>query len=391
MHSRGDAHTSDGIVASIPGERNMQPMDTSQRRLSQARWVELLDPYLPLYLRSKGWLENLAAFEGVRPIQTLPSLLIESRQAFKLGALSYIAVDQGRWSAWLWLVKQLLAYEIPEDVELHNLVGNRFSIYGSSTLEDFTNSARVSDVPALNFCPATLESLTGHRGSEGPTACRREMQEAVGQVWQSLARIMIEAADSEPDQRNDMMFQAHQVIALMHHHHWIPRSIYSNESVVSYSILRKPPLLELLSTRFLDILSDSAWKAREQQIVTEATSVSAQHIYESRDLPGTVIQPRIPPLGPATWLDYILWACVESFMIPDAARIVGEIAKRKGQQKWTVTGWDTLQASTLKKRSAAITKKPGLIQWWLNNLAGISEGYNDGKMSKLFTSYLSNL
>ena len=382
MDSCGSAHTRDGFVPSMPSEHNMQPMDNSQRRLSQEGWVELLDPYLPLESRSKGWLENLAAFEGIRPIHSLPSLLIEARQAFKLGLLSHIAVDQGRWSAWLWLVKALLACKIPKYVELHNLLKNRSSLYGSNTLDDFTNNIRASDIPTPSFLPATLDAFTGHEGSEGPAARRIEMQEAVGQVWQSIARIMIEAADSEPDRRRDMMSHAHQVIALMHHHHWIPPSIYNNESAVTSGSLRKPPLLELLSARILDILSDSAWKAQEQQAVAEAASVGAQHDYTGRELPGTEIQPRIPPLGPATWLEFILWACVESSMIPDAARIVGEIVKRKGQRKWKVTGWDTLQALALDKRSVATRTKPGLIQWWLNNLAGVSEGYNDGKVEQ---------
>ena len=384
-NSRGAEDQRDGFVASMPGQQNIQRKDASQRRLSREGWVELIDPYLPLELRSKGWLENLAAFEGVCPIDTLPSLLIEARHSFKLGLLSHIAVDQRRWSAWVWLVKALLSCPIPEHVELQHLLGKRNSMYGYSTLDEFTSIIRVSDVPVPDIFPATLEALTGYESSDGPTARHRKMQEAVGQVWQSLAKIMIEAADSEPDQRREMMSHAHQVIALMHHHDRIPPSIYNNKPTFTSDSLRKPPLLELLSPRILDILSDAALKAHGQEAVAEAVSIGTKHTYEGEDLPGTELQPHIVPLGPATWLEFILWACVESSLIPDAARIISQIEKRKGRQ-WNVTSWDTLQSSTVDRRSIATKAKPGLIQWWLNNLAGVSEGYNNGMM--LRTIYL---
>lgn len=388
-----------------------------RERRSPEAWAELMDPYLPLELRSKGWLENLAAFEGVRCISTLPSLLREGRRAFPLGLLGYIAVDQDRWAAWLWLVKEILKQDTKDirDMTSDSIPGKLN--YGSGSLDELTMSpitattrdkipsrqpVRLEDIAdpypveqteasdaelspsdavtedkASNNLAASLDEMTESIVATEP-GVHGAMKQAVGQIWQSIAMIILEATD-RADQTTEMMSFVHQAIALLHHHGWIPQSIYGCESGEAPLDLRKPPLLEILSWRIMTTLSDSAWKARQSELIAKKGYPIASFDYKGSELPGGGYQPRIRALGTATWLEFVLWSCVESSMVPDAARIINEVANRKGEKRWKIINWDALQESAIKKRRDAAKIKPGFIRWWLNNLRGISEGYSEGR------------
>ena len=423
--STGSKHTvskADLLTPPPPHQESKEFREAAGKRFSPEVWVELLDPYLPLELRSKDWLQNLAAFEGVRPIQTLPFLLKEARRAFPLGLLGYIAVDQGRWAAWLWLIKEILK-EDSSDIgqSTRDAIPGSLS-YGSGQLDELTmnpinaqiqatvptNQLDSSDYIAEHYSVAEAKVLAAeikpiHIRAQNvfpnhsslsldnitdsipvmDIAVDGVMKNAVGQIWQSIAMIILEATDQEPEQTTEMMSSVHQAIALLHHHGWISQSIYSCDSDEVSLNLRKPPLLEILSWRIMTTLSDSVWKAREKELITQNTSADASFAYKGHEMPGGEYQPRIQPLGTATWLEFVLWSCVESSMVPDASRIVGEIAKRKGKNEWKVISWDALQESAINKRRDAAKMKPGFIKWWLNNLRGISEGYSEG-MSTLF-------
>ncbi|MCJ1250971.1 hypothetical protein MMC30_008201 [Trapelia coarctata] len=414
--SRHTVDIADALATPPPPQQSDEFGQPTRKRLSPEAWAELLDPYLPLELRSKGWLQNLAAFEGVRPIITLPSLLTEARRAFPLGLLGHIAVDQGRWAAWLWLIQEILKHDTngirkpthdaipglpkygpglldeltmdPISAEIEAKVPR--SQLGS--FDDMTEHCSVADTEVTDaginptnsdtqaMLPShplvSLDEITGSIPLM-ETAVYGAMKDAVGQIWQSIAKIILEAAEREPEQTRQMMSYVHQAIALLHHHGWIPQSIYSCESGEVPLDLRKPPLLEILSWRIMTTLSDSVWKARERELVKQNGSTDANFAYKGRELPGGEYQPRIRPLGPATWLEFALWSCVGSSMIPDASRIIGEIAKRKGRNEWKVINWDALQESATNRRRDAAKVKPGFIQWWLNNLRGTSEGYSE--------------
>lgn len=415
--SRHTVSIADAPEIPPPHQQSEKFREFARSRLSQEAWAELLDPYLPLELRSKDWLQNLAAFEGVRPIKTLPPLLTEARRTFPLGLLGHIAVDQSRWAAWLWLVKEILKQAsngigkstqdaIPEflsygSVPLDELTLNPITAETQAkvpssqlgSMDDMTEHSPTADNEltdaGINPINAGTQAIVSNKSLASldamtdsipvmETAEYKAMKDTIGQIWQSIAMIILEAADRETDQTTEMMSSVHQAIALLHHHGWIPQSIYSCESGEVPFDLRKPPLLEILSWRIMTTLSDAVWKARERELITENGSTDESFAYKGRELPGGEYQPRIRPLGTATWLEFVLWSCVESSMVPDASRIIGEIAKRKGKNKWKVVNWDALQESAINKRRDAAKIKPGFIQWWLNNLRGTSEGYSEG-------------
>ncbi|MCJ1432456.1 hypothetical protein MMC27_001812 [Xylographa pallens] len=374
----------DGTASSAqltPHQKHLTlPLESSSRRLGQDAWVELLDQYLPLELRSKGWLENLAAFEGIQPIYTLPPLLIEARASFTLGLLGNIAIDQDRWDAYIWLIRELLKCNVLKKSSLNTVLREELPEYGTGSLDDLTSKPLVlnskSDRP-LNHLSVSLDQLTDNYVPKGAGISPDMMRDVVGQIWQSVARIILEATKKEHERCKELMSYAHRIIALMHQHQKIPDSIYTNKFSRASLHVRKPPMLELLSSRILTILSDSVWKAEEQEIIVEAASVGAKYVYKGHELPGAEYQPRIPPLGTQIWLELVLWSCVESSMIADAAKVVAEMAKAKGDKRWQVTTWGSLQASTPKPARSSVVATPSLIRWWLNSIAGAPEGYND--------------
>lgn len=397
-HIEKVAHTPEVLSQHKPSEKFGGP---SRERLSPDAWTELLDPYLPLELRSKAWLVNLASFEGVRSISTLPSLLTakEARRAFPLGLLGHIAVSQGRWVAWLWLIEEILNHNTKSIGKATRVAIPRLLHYGPGPLDEITKSPISAEVKAPNAKVAdsligsnnagaqaknsnrstvSLDAVTGSLAASD-TSVHRTMKDTVGQLWQSIAMIILDATDRESDQTTEMMSFVYQAVALLHQHGWIPQSIYSSDLGDGPVDLRKPPLMELLSWRIMITLADSVWKFRERERIIENDSVDISFAYKGNELPGGEYQPRLRPLGTATWLEFVLWSCVESSMIPDASRIVDEIAKRKEGNKWKVISWDVLQESAINKRREAAKMKPGFFQWWLNNLRGISDGYNEGK------------
>ena len=353
------------------------------RSQSQNAWTELLDQYLPLELRSKGWLENLAAFEGVRPIHTLPPLIIEAREFFSLGLLGYIAIHQGRWPVLMWLIKELVTCDMLRTNSMENVLQYELLDYGPGSLDGLSSKPIVlkvkNDFPSLRWS-GSLDQVTEKYEPEGIGIPPGMMRDVIGQIWQSVAQIILEATNEEPETCKKMMSYAHRIIALLHHYQKIPNSIYTKGTYRVSPHIRKPPTLELLSSRILTILSDSVWKAREQEVIAEAASVGAKYVYKGHELPGAEYQPRIPPLETQIWLELVLWSCVESSMVVDAAKIVAEMIRAKGNKRWQVITWESLQALNSKQAEDRTAVTPGLIRWWLNSIAGVSAGYNDGEL-----------
>ena len=341
----------------------------------------LVDPYLPLELRSKDWLENLAYFEGVRSIHTLPELLseVQNEGPFKPGLLSYIGLHQGRWPALLWLIKAMLAasqsffppsgdkplYQTPPDtsMSLDELTSIRDPPY------EITSKTQPQPTTfALNDFTGP-DDVSWQRNSDGPD------QDVIGQIWRCVGYLIIEAADRKPEETTKIMSYVHQILAHMHHYDAIPNSLYNYKLAKDPSSLRRPPTLHLLTSRILTILSDSVWKAHEQAIIAEAAQVGAKYVYKGHELPGAEYTPRIRKLNLATWLELVLWSCIEGGRIAIAAWIVHQVSVRQDESRWNAINWEELHNSAIKAGSDA-----SLSDWqnYYKRSAGTREGYNDG-------------
>lgn len=338
-------------INNTPGSQDV-PLGTVRPAITFNRddpeaWLALLDSYLPNDLRTKLNSAPEAKYKlpPTQPIRTLPSLLSESRKTtpLKLDLLSYLGAHEGRWDGVIWLVKRLLdrpegdgcAKQTQPSPWEHEKVA-------SQSLEEICRGPiRLED---RNGSHKTGNSLGQTTEQSSPSFLHR-IPEGLGQIWASIASMILQATDLPNDDQTSKTIMSHvlEILAHLHHSDMLPGAIYNFSHAKDPSVIRKPPTLYLLAYRIMTILSDSAWKAHDQEIRREAQSVGAKDWYKGHEITGPTLQPRVNMLGAELWLDLVLWCCVEGGFITEAAWIVGEMAKRKGDLKWSAIDWTSIR------------------------------------------------
>lgn len=351
-------------------------LSESEQRSDPGAWLALLNTYLPVELRSgqEDLSQGSLALHPVRPIHTLPTLLAASRSTapLRLDILTYLGLHGGRWDSVIWLVKALIN-ESPVRLNSNNLVKQtQYPPWESGSdqhwaLDDLTqDSIYINEVNLSNTHIGTLDHLTnpslsglvppGHRG--------------LGQVWASVAYMILEATDlpAEDSEHKATMSSALEIIAHLHHVDALPSTIYTYSSSEDLSVTQKPPTLYLLAYRIMTVLSDSAWKAFDEGVRREGQSVGAKSWYQGHEIPGPPLQPPINGLGSETWIELVLWCCVEAGYISEAAWIVTEMAKRRGRLKWKVIDWHSISAPAESKLNWSATIELEIIRSRMNQI-----------------------
>ena len=371
-------HTATQISASD----NAYVAGVSHKKINEC--ISRLDPYLPLELRSGTWLENLASFKGVRPPETLLSVLENSRSIFPHGILSYVGLIQGRWEAIEWLCQALADYSASPQPRPGPALTERYPW----PKEDWLFSARLSGdggwglwgavelVQQIRPSITTVDSLDVLTGSSFAAQELHTLSRnlACGQIWLCLGHAVIETARQNWANRSEAMSFVYQQIAKMHSQGLISPSIYLFDSGEIPSSLRKPPLLHLMSSRLMAILSDAMWKVTESQIMGDAAFVAATYAYRGEHMPGSELNPRVRHLHPELWLEFILWSCVHGGHFLEAVDLLKAISQPKTTPPWKTIGWGRLQYSLEKEllnlRGRQTTKS------WFNRVTSTDEGYN---------------
>lgn len=356
--------------------------DVPRDRNDADGWAALLEPYLPLSLRTRSLIEKLTEFDGVRCIDTLPHLLLKARTTADLwlDLLSYLGVNQGRWEAVLWLTTTLLAHmkkavTFPQDeIVLHQpswrVAGSLDEVTEYGIWADPVSRPFGAPIPSLDKLTSVAERITSTVGS-------RPLSEALGHIWQGTGKMILEATDRPPEECRVIMSHVYRILAHLHHIGAIPNTMYNYSPAIDPSVLQRPPTLHLLSSRILTTLSDAVWRAQEKEVISEAASVGAEHSYRGHELPEARIKVRVRELGTEVWLEFILWSCVEGGWISEAAWIVTEMEKRKGNSKWSVINWDAVQ-----EPPSSGTPKASRMDWQglksrIGGAVGGIEGYNE--------------
>ena len=331
----------------------------SKNRRDPGAWLALLNTYLPDELRSD--LEYLSQSppksSRVRPIHTLPALLAKARYSppLKFDLLSYLGSHGGRWDSVIWLVKALIK-EHPVRLSLSDRVRQtQDPPWGSASSQNLKLEELVNDPIFIDAVDSSsphresLDKMTMTHGSLSAPVSRG--QTGQGQVWACVACMILEATDLPADDQKHKatMSCAVEIIAHLHHVDALPNTIYTFSPPEDPSIIQKPPTLYLLAYRIMAVLSDSAWKAHDEDVCREAHFVGAKKWYKGHEIPGPSLQPRVEGLGSEIWLELVLWCCVDAGYITEAAWIVTEMAKRKGSLKWRVIDWHSISESPRSK------------------------------------------
>ena len=369
-NTEADCHKESG---SIPVER---PMDHGR-----SIWIRCLDPYLPLELRSRGWLENLAKYEGIRPIHTLPKLLQEAQPHFRMGLLSYLALQEGRLDAVLWLVRAMLSCK-RYSYEPHYSIDEIWRTVGS--LDEFT-----AKFPSPLELPRrteksllTLDEITDLQTPPGEGLYVSSTRIVIGQILQCVGHMILESGSPNTGHQHKIKSTALQILAYMHHYDAIPPLIYDYGSAKDYPVFRKPPILFLMRSRILVALSDALWRAQEKKAIAQATPTSLKYDYEGHELPGAEIPPSLYSLGRGIWLELILWACAEGCWHTEAAKILNEMATRKSAEPWAVASWDAIRNEILSTLPTGATLDVDSME----SAVSTYEGYNAGQSFQTLNS-----
>ncbi|KAL2043917.1 hypothetical protein N7G274_003437 [Stereocaulon virgatum] len=318
-----------------------------QRRKDPSAWATLIESYLPPHLRLKCRLnlDTAPQSTGVLPIGSFHIVLSRARTLAKADLLSYLGVYQGRWAAVLWLVKAMLeqypSHTAGKDIsdQLPNLlwpsIGQCMDTITDNAIE--TMAPRSSQLSLENFI--AHGDLHDHPSGAGFDV--HVEQKTLGQIWQTLGTMILQAADRSPEDPSYSAIMSHvfQILAHLHHIDAFPNSIYNYTPAADPTTLQRPPTLYLLSKRIMSILSDLEWGLQWEEEILKYQKLGY-------DLSKVSVQPKIREFGPELWLDLVLWACVEGGWITEGGWIVSEIERRKGSREtqWSVISWQEICA-----------------------------------------------
>jgi hypothetical protein len=324
-----------------------QPQDPSG-------WIALLEPYLPSELRKDY---TCGKPKIVKPIHDVPVILSKARESAwgGLDLLSYLGVCQRRWKAVIWLIKAISSSypqysKAKEDLEKLRTPQRNCHLMDLETLvgaaiwaDDIIKPLSWPQIDMKNMIDKNVVSMDS-----------REIdmdRDIIGQIWQSAAYMVLQAADYPLGDSRAKIIMSHvfQILAHLHHINAFPHSIYRYNPPADPFVTHKPPTLDIFSSQIMTILSDTAWRARDSESLSENNETSRDDGRQMRQAWMADSELHVPELSLGIWLDLILWSCIEGAWISEAALIVAAIDRRKYDPnlRWSVIRWDSLNYQVL--------------------------------------------
>ena len=362
-------------------------------------FVRHLDSYLPPGLRSEPETDQHAQSgpTNYRSVDDIHLLLSQVRKspAQDRDLLHHVGVSQGRWKAALWLIHAILeryAKEVSARRELEATApSNLLYSMPYQALDEVTMSPILPQI-----LPQSSEPFL--RGLEAPTgaASFSSINQAIGQVWQSLGSMIIEAANHPAGSvaSKSIMIHVRHILALFHEFDVLPPSIYSYAPANEPLLLQRPPTLNIMSERIMAAISDAARKNNYDFSNEQPTSTALNDEEDEDDdsdagddIPADFMEDVHPSLGPHVWLEFVLWSCIEGGWVNEAAETVHHALayNRDSTLQWSVRDWYTRD------------KQDGLRRDWLDprslETSGISPGrahLNELKMLQMAPNTISS-
>lgn len=359
-------------------DRLISPRKPPRWRQDPIQWIRLLEPYLPLDLRNDS---GGVKIQSVKPIHDVSAIISKARKSDHggLDLLSYLGVGQKRWKAVIWLVKSMsssyLHYSMAkEELERLRAPHWKFDILDLQTL---TNDAIWADdivkplsgkISLENLTDQNVVLMNGHEMDMD--------REVIGQIWQSAASMILQAADNPLGDTKSKIIMSHvfEILAHLHHINAFPHSTYDYNPPADPLVPHKPPTLSLLSSQIMAILSDTAWRAREYEMSSELKWHETEKYDGEKRRQGSMADPDFhgPELSHGIWLDLVLWACIEGGWMSEAVWIVAAIDSRKHDPNlsWSVVRWDSINYQAAPKMDWNTRLKFEYQRFGVHQLAG---------------------
>lgn len=377
--------TENGVGGHIYSNRGL-PLDvegltSSPRRLKPAAWATAIESYLPLNLRrdAESVADEEIQHEVRRPIHTLPEVCSMARSYCKADLLSYLGVYEERWEAVIWLVKAMME-KYPGYREMERRASRLPPLLWCTvdqSLDEVTETAIHVEFPRPSeaspkhndwYGLLSLQQYTSRYNSDHWEDSYVLGRKSLGQIWQSLGTMILQAADRPAEDSSYSIIMSHvfQILGHLHRINAFPDSIYNYAPPTDPTVLQRPPTLYLLSKRIMSTLSDVEWGLQWEKTITKAMS-------QGYELPKASVKPRLREFGPELWLDLVLWACVEGGWVSEGARIVIEMEKRKVSKdtRWSTIGWQEICEMKAPKLDWTSILKLEIDKTRLNQVGGI--------------------
>ena len=346
------------VTRSAQGNTISDELDTialSKRSRDPNVWAALLDLYLPEDMRhhQTNLIVNVPIGKDIRDIRDVPLILNKARERHpdSLDLLSCLGIQQKRWKAVLWLMKAILGIYIGRSATLET--SKKLQAPFWQGLETNVHYLSWYSIWADDLIPPLELTTIDHDTIYEPSQSVDLVEASLGQVWQSIACMILQAADRPEGSSESKVIMCHvlQILAHMHEINAIPGSIYLYSQVNNHSMIHRPPTLYLFSSRITAILSDAARRAHDSETTSESTSTNPNHAYQGHDSSSGDQQPHLHEVNESIWLDLVLWSCIESGLITEAAWIANEIARRETdtERSWSVIRWETLKAQEVSQ------------------------------------------
>ncbi|CAD6566014.1 MAG: hypothetical protein ASARMPREDX12_007506 [Alectoria sarmentosa] len=368
----GHAYSKRGLPLEVEG------LVSSPRRLKPAAWATAVESYLPLNLRL-GAADGVIQHEALQPIRTLPEVLSLARSYCKSDLLSYIGVYQERWEAVIWLVKAMME-RYPGHREMERRSSELPPLLWRTvdqSLDEVTENAIQAEMPQLSDASPEHNEWYGRLSLyQYAWPCDSDRwddphmlgRKTLGQIWQSLGTMILQAADRPAEDSSYSVIMSHvfRILAHLHRINAFPDSIYNYAPPKDPNVLQRPPTLHLLSRRIMSTLSDVEWGIQWEETITKAMS-------QGYELPKASVQPKLREFGPELWLDLILWACVEGGWVLEGIWIVIEMGRRKESEdtRWSTISWQEICEMKAPKLDWTSILKLEIDKTRLNQVGGI--------------------
>jgi hypothetical protein len=316
------------------------------------QYLDRLDALLPLHLRSHGNTLDSSATAFTPNAREMARLAHDADKHFN-SFLEWVAIDQGRWRAAVWIVELLIEHFHPKS-PLSNRLGHtiqKWNLKGS--LDDLVKSplylvpqpGEEATMPHIQASSApSLHELTDDK-PESLTRMEVSRHNILGLIWRDIGRLIIVCATDHNIAGGEVKPDVLEMIALLHHYELMPESIYTYLPAESPDAIQQPPTLHLLSSRIFTALSDATWRAREMTALEEAKKQGGGTVgLETR---GSSYRVRVSGIKPEIWLELILWSCLHGGWVADGTTLLRGISRSQAKGSWKPISWrDSLNAIT---------------------------------------------
>ena len=343
-------------------------------------WISIIEPILPESLRdSQQDFEKQAIFA-----EYLLQILVRARRAYNVDILCHLGLEKGRWAAVIWLMREVVdrTSTMPTQPYLRSNLSNlQWSFVDLEDNSDeqlepaedprhvshpWSSSASLEEISRVpiwlenvgsqyHASAEPLEEETSKITTAADTGLYILRKTALGQIWRSLGRMVLAAAEEPDAAKSSIMPHVLQMIAHLHHMGTISDSMYEYASNLGDYVLKQPLTLHMLSSRILSALSDSVWQAHEIQVKEEKRAAGAQYTFLGHEIPGSKFRVRNAALYPEIWLELILWSCLHGGWIEDGFAILRAIYETKNKaRRWTLLCWQNILAQAKSEKDTAI-------------------------------------